>query len=91
MRLASETMSLFSLNSFCQPPLTPCFSAIELRVSPLTTLYSPSPFLTFLPVGVVTVFWLFSVFAAGRSEEREAACESAERLAVLEPEAPAPL
>ena len=58
MRSASWTMSLFSWNSFSQPPLTFCSSAIELRVSPLTTLYSPSPFLTFLPVGVVTVLLL---------------------------------
>src|ERR1043165_4907465 len=65
MKSASSTMSLFSWNSFCQPPLTSCFSAMELRVSPLTTLYSPSPFLTFLPVGVVTVF-----LAVARSEER---------------------
>lgn len=69
MKSASSTMSWFSLNSFCQPPLTWCFWAIELRVSPLTTLYSPSPFSTFLPVGVVTVF-----LAAGRSCEREAGC-----------------
>src|SRR6478736_2905441 len=60
-------MSLFSWNSFCQPPWTWCLTAIELRVSPLTTLYSPLPFLTFLPVGVVTVLW-----AAGREEDREA-------------------
>lgn len=68
-------MSLFSLNSFSQPPLTLCFSAMELRVSPLTTLYSPSPFLTFLPVGVVTV-----LEAAGRSAEREELCFSVERV-----------
>ena len=72
-------MSLFSLNSFAQPPLTSWSSAMVLRVSPLTTLYSPSPFLTFLPVGVVTVF-----LAAGRSAEREALCFSVERLLVFE-------
>src|SRR6476646_8018133 len=77
MKSASSTMSLFSLNSCCQPPLTFFFSAIELRLSPLTTLYSPSPFLTFLPVGVETVF-----SAAGRDAEREAAV-SVERVAVL--------
>lgn len=57
-------MSSFSLNSFAQPPLTSCSSAIELRVSPLTTLYSPSPFSTFLPVGVVTVFFFAAGFSA---------------------------
>src|SRR3954465_7340040 len=62
MRSASWTMSLFSLNTFAQPPATWCFSAMELRVSPLTTLYSPSPFLTFLPVGVVTVFLAAEAF-----------------------------
>src|SRR4051812_35480035 len=79
MKSASSTMSLFSWNSFCQPPLTLCFSAIELSVSPLTTLYSPSPFLTFLPVGVLTVF-----LAAGRSAEREAGCSVVERVVVEE-------
>src|SRR5690606_24869773 len=68
-------MSSFSSNSSAQPPLTSCSSAIELRVSPLTTLYSPSPLFTFLPVGVVTVF-----FWAGRSAERDDFC-SAERSA----------
>ena len=70
-------MSLFSSKSFAQPPLTSCASAIALRLSPLTTLYSPSPFSTFLPVGVVTVF-----FAAGRSCEREACWLSVERVEV---------
>ncbi len=74
-------MSLFSWNSFSQPPLTFFASAIELRVSPLTTLYSPSPFLTFLPVGVVTVLVDF-FSAAGRSAEREAGCSSVARGAV---------
>ena len=94
MKSASSTMSLFSLNSACQPPLTLCFSAIELSVSPLTTLYSPSPFLTFLPVGVVTVLLLpvdepvevlVDLVGAGvvRCVERVAACSSVERVAVL--------
>ena len=40
-------------------------------MSPLTTLYSPSPFLTFLPVGVVTVFFGGrTVLASGRPAAR---------------------
>src|SRR5688572_9286236 len=79
MRSASATMSLFSWNTLSQPPLTSCSWAMVLRVSPLTTLYSPSPFLTFLPVGVVTVF-LVLCSGAGRSAEREADCSSLERV-----------
>ncbi len=82
-------MSLLSWNSFCQPPATLCFAAMELRVSPLTTLYSPSPFLTFWPVGVVTVledvvfFGVACLGAAWRSVEREEADDSVRLL--LEP------
>jgi len=88
-------MSLFSSNSLCQPPATWCFAAMELRVSSVTTLYSPSPFLTFLPVGVVTVLPaplaeepveppvdLPVVDGAVRWVERVAACSSVERVEV---------
>src|SRR5882757_993555 len=45
-------MSRLSLNSSCQPPATWCALAILDRVSPATTLYSPSPFLTTVAVVV---------------------------------------
>src|SRR5882757_1759149 len=46
-------MSPLSLYSSCQPPDTLWARAIFDRVSPATTLYSPSPFLTTVEVVVV--------------------------------------
>lgn len=69
-------MSLLSWNSFRQPPSMRFIAAILLRVSPLTTVYSPSPRTNPSPIALptVSVFWL----TTGRSAEREV-CSPVER------------